>query len=283
MQPIPSSTNGFDGRIDQIINSKQQVYAHFNWKNLAADVANPFLPNDVDSEHDRSFLISHNYVITPSLLNEFRFGFTHTLFAPNFSIEGAAAIAQLGLQNVDVSQHPTNGGFPSINFSDGTGFTPIGRDIVGPTVSSTNQIADNITYSKGKHTVRGGVDLRWVRFAVPEIETPSDDYGLFTFNQGVFTGNAFGDLLLGLPNTTYFAVGGPQDNAGAMQTGLYAQDEWRVNDRLTLNFGLRWELLPPFVDKHGIQANFDPATNSVIINSILMANGGPALGFLQGV
>ena len=281
MQPIPSRTDGIDGRIDQIINSKQQLYARYNWKNILADVANPLLPNDVDTEHDRSFLVSHNYVISQHLLNEFRFGFTHNLLSPNFAIEGAAAIAQLGLQDVDVSQHPTDGGFPSINFSDGTGFTPIGRDHVGATLSSTDQIADNITYTRGKHTLRAGADLRWVRFSVPEIETPSDDYGLFTFNQGVFSGNAFGDLLLGLPNTTYFAVTGPRDNAGALQTGLYLQDEWRATDRLTLNFGLRWELLPPFVDKNGIQANFNPATNSILINSILANGLGTAPAFLQ--
>jgi len=282
LQPIPSHTNGIDGRIDHKINSKQQVYARFNWKNQLADVANPLLPNDIDTEHDRSFLISHNYVITPNLLNEFRFGFTHTLLSPNFPIEGAAAIAQLGLLDVNVSNHPTDGGFPSINFSEGTGFTPIGRDHVGPTLSSTNQIADNITFTKGNHTFRAGVDLRWVRFAVPEIETPSDDYGLFTFNQGVFTGSAFGDLLLGLPTTSFFAVTGPRNNAGGLDTGFYAQDEWRVTDRLTVNLGLRWELLPPFVDEHGIQANFDPKTNSVIVNDVLYRTlGGPVPAFLQ--
>lgn len=185
LQPVPSSTNGFDGRIDQIINSKQQVYARFNWKNQIANVANPLLPNDVDTEHDRSFLVSHNYAITPTLLNGFRFGFTHTLLSPNFPTEGAAAIAQLGLLDVNVSHHSSDGGFPSINFSNGTGFTPIGRDHVGSTLSSTNQIAGNVTYAKGSHTIRSGVDLRWVRFAVPEIETPSDDYGLFTFAQGM--------------------------------------------------------------------------------------------------
>jgi hypothetical protein len=281
LQPIPSSTNGIDGRIDHIINSKQQIYARFNWKNVLADVANPLLPNDVDREHDRSFLISHNYVISQSLLNEFRFGFTHILLTPSFPIEGAAAIAQLGFQNVDVSQHPTDGGFPSINFSDGTGFTPIGRDIVGPTLSTTNQITDNVTYNRNRHTFRAGVDIRWVRFAVPEWETPSDDYGLFTFNQNVFTGSAFGDLLLGLPNTTYFAVTGPRDDAGAPQASFFAQDEWRVNDRLTVNAGLRWELQPPFVDERGIQANFDPVTNNILINSILANGLKPALAFLQ--
>jgi hypothetical protein len=193
LQAIPSNTNGFDGRIDQVINSRQQLYVRFNWKNQVADVANPLLPNDIDTEHDRSFLVSHNYVISPRVVNEFRFGFTRTLLSPNFPIEGAAAVAQLGLLDVDVANHPTDGGFPSINFSAGNGFTPIGRDHVGPTLSRTNQIADNINYARGKHTIRAGVDFRWVRFAVPEIETPSDDYGLLTFDQGVFTGSAFGD------------------------------------------------------------------------------------------
>jgi hypothetical protein len=291
--PIPSNTDGFDARIDQVINSKQQVYARFNRKNLTVNVVNPLLPNDVDTEHDRSFLVSHNYVISSRLLNEFRYGFTDTILSPNFAIEGAAALQGLNLQvggnqGVNVSNHPTDEGFPSIVFSDGTNFTPIGRDHVGPTQSTTKQIADNITYSRGRHTIRAGVDIRWVRFAVPEIETPSDDYGLFTFNQNTFTGSSFGDLLLGAPNTTYFAVTGPRDDAGGAQTGIYGQDQWQVNDRLTVNFGLRWELLPPFVDKNGIQANFDPnysgpganGQGAVIVNNILLNGLKPAPDFL---
>jgi Carboxypeptidase regulatory-like domain len=281
LQPTPSSTNGIDGRIDQIINSKQQVYARYNWKNLVTNVVNPLLPNDLDHEHDRSFLVSHNYSLRSNLLNEFRFGFTDSILAPNFPIEGAQAIAQLGLLNVDVSHHPTDGGFPSINFSQGTGFIPIGRDHVGNTYSSTKQIADNLTYIRGKHTFRGGIDYRWVRFAVPEIETPSDDYGLFTFTGGL-TGNTFGDFLRGLPDTSYFAVTGPRDDAGGPQMGLYAQDEWQVNSRLTVTAGLRWEWLPPFVDQHGIQANFDPKTNAILVNQYLYNTlGGPVPAFLQ--
>ena len=281
LQPIPSRTDGIDGRIDQIINSKQQLYARYNWKNVLAQTVNPLLPNDVDSEHDRSFLVSHNYVIRQNLLNEFRFGFTQTLLTPNFPIQGAAAIAQLGLQNVDLSHEPNGSGFPSIYFNDGTGFTAIGRDLVGSTFSSTKQLTDNVTYSYGRHTFRTGIDLRWVRYAVPGLETPSDDYGLFTFNQNVFSGNAYGDLLLGLPNTTYFAQTGVRDLPGALQTSFYAQDEWRATDRLTISAGVRWELQPPFVDKYGIQANFDPRTNNILINSIFAKGPGPIPAFLQ--
>jgi hypothetical protein len=201
---------------------------------------------------------------------------------PAFPIEGAAAIAQLGLQDVNVSRHPTDGGFPSINFSDGTGFTPIGRDKVGPTQSSTKEITDNISYSRGRHTFAAGADIRWLRVVVPALETPSDDYGLFTFNQNAFTGNAFGDLLAGLPNTTYFATTGPNDNAGAVHSGFFVRDEWQASNRLTINVGLRWELQPPFTEKQGIMANFDPQTNSVIIPDTLANGLGPNLGFLQG-
>jgi hypothetical protein len=280
--PTPASSDGVDLRIDQNISQKQQVYARYNWKNLNVNTVNNLLPDDQDTEHDRSFLISHNYEFTSSLVNEFRFGFTHSILAPFFPIEGAQAIGQLGLQGVNLSTHPTNGGFPAVVFSDGTNFTPIGRDIVDPTVSRSEELADNLTWTRGRHTIRGGVDVRWARFEVPEIETPSDDYGLLTFNQSIFTGSSFGDLLLGVPNTTYFAVTGPTDNAGGSQYGFYAQDEWQLNHRLTVNYGLRWEILPPFVDQDGIQANFDPTTNSIIVNPRLYSKlGGPVLAFLQ--
>jgi hypothetical protein len=280
--PIPGSSNAVDLRIDQNITQKQQVFARFNWKNLDVDTVNDLLPDDQDTEHDRSFLVSHNYEFTANLVNEFRYGFTHSILAPFFPIEGAQAINQLGLQGVDLSTHPTNGGFPSVVFSDGTSFTPIGRDIVDPTISKTEELADNLTWTRGRHTIRGGIDIRWARFEVPEIETPSDDYGLFTFNQSIFTGSSFGDLLLGLPNTTYFAVTGPTDNAGGPQYGFYGQDEWQINHRLTVNYGLRWEILPPFVDANGIQANFDPKTNAVIVNNKLYSKlGGPVPAFLE--
>jgi hypothetical protein len=288
LQPIPSNTNGFDARLDQMINSKQQVYARFSWKNVQSDVANPLLPNDVDTEHNRSLLISHSYSITSKIVNEFRFGFTSTLVDVNFPISGASAISQLGLQGIDISQHAAAEAFPTFNFSDGTGFTPIGRDRPGITQSNTKQLTDNLTVIKGGHTFRFGADIRWVHYQDLMFFLPSDDFGDFTFNQGVFTGSSFGDFMLGMPNTSFFAITSPQVNARATQLGIYGQDEWRVNDRLTVSYGLRWELLPPFNEGIGDLGSFDPRTNSVLVPDSLAATlaGNPAYqavytGFLQ--
>lgn len=282
--PMPSSTNGFDGRIDQIISPKQQMFVRYNWKNMLVNVVNPLLPNDEDTEHDRSFLVSHNFEFTSNLLNEFRYGFTTSLFSTNFPIEGEQALSQLGLLSqwpAIPTLHQNSEGFPSIDFSQGTNFEPIGRAIVGPFYSYTHELTDNLTWTHGQHTIRGGVDIRWLRDEVVALETPSDEFGLITF-QPTFTGNAFGDLLLGLPYTTYFAETGPNENPVGRQYGFFAQDEWQVTSRLTVNYGLRWELLPPFQDASGMAANFDPATNSVIVNKQLYTDlGGPVPYFLE--
>ena len=285
--PIPGNSNGFDIRIDHNINSKQQVYARFSWKNLLTSSFNQLLPDDADVEHDRSFLISHNYSITPRIVNEFRFGFTHSLINPDFPIQGTQALNGLGFSTgsapgqINTTNHPTQGGFPTINFSDGTGFSTIGRDITGVLQSNTKQLTDNITFTKGRHTFRAGIDFRIVNFITPSLETPSDDFGLFTFNQGVFTGSSFGDLLLGVPNTTYFAVTGPRDDATAHQYGFYGQDQWQINNHLTVNVGLRYEYLPGFQDQIGNMANFLPATNTVVIPDRLANGIGAVPAFLQ--
>jgi hypothetical protein len=263
-QAIPARTDGADLRIDQTINAKQSVYARFSRKNITQDFANPFLPNDSDSVHNRSLLVSHTYTITPSLLNEFRFGFTNVTTSVNFPIQGSNALSQLQLTGVNISQHPTTHAFPTFNFGAGTGFTPIGRDKTGVTQSKTMQITDNVTWSKGKHTFKAGIDVRRVRYADIETFQPSDDFGQFTF-QPTFTGNAFGDFLQGTPTTLFFAVSSPDVAGTTWQYSLFGQDEYQLTNRLTLSYGLRWQILPGFTEDGGNLANFDQRNNSIVV------------------
>ncbi|MGB9433975.1 MAG: carboxypeptidase regulatory-like domain-containing protein, partial [Candidatus Acidiferrum sp.] len=268
--PIPSSTNGWDLRVDQTITAKQQIYARYSWKNALNNegamgaAAGQFLPNVVAHDQNRSFLLSYNYVIRPSLINEFRFGFTNFQENDNFPIQGSSAISQLGLQGINISQHPTGDAFPTFNFSDGT-FSSIGQDRTGTTISKNMQFTDNLTHIMGNHTLRFGVDVRKVSYSGVMFFVPSDDFGNFTFSPGLFSNYSFGDFLLGMPQQTFFAVTCPQINAGATQYGVYGQDSWQVNSYVTVNFGLRWELLPPFDETIGDLASFDPQINSVLI------------------
>jgi hypothetical protein len=284
----PSDTNGFDLRMDRTLTSKQSIFVRWSWKHLSAQsltdsflgTLNSFLPPDQDAEHDNNVLVSHNYLITNNLVNEARFGVSLWQLQIHFPIQGAAAVSALGLTGLDLSDHPTTGAFPIFNFSDDSGnYSPIGRDKDGTTKSQTVQFADNLTWIKGRHTMKFGVDVRRVAYVDLESFGGADDFGDFTFDQGVFTGNAFGNLLLGLPTKTYVAQSGPDVHAHTIQTGLYAQDEFRVNTRLTLSFGLRWQALPPFVSDLGNLTAFDVRNGGIIIPD----GNQPRAGFLESI
>ena len=277
-QPTPSKTDGADLRVDQTIGSKQSIYARFSRKNITEDVANPFLPDDADSVHNRSLLVSDTYTITPKVLNEFRYGYTNVITSVNFPIQGSSALSQLDLNGVNISQHPLTHAFPTFNFSAGTGFnsnlntqTIIGRDKAGVTQSKTTQFSDNGTFTVGKHTFKTGVDIRRVRYFDLESFAPefaSDDFGTFVF-QPTFTGNSFGDFLEGAPTNLYFAVSSPDVGGTATQYSLFGQDEFQVTSRLTLSYGLRWQVLPGFQEDGGNLANFDQRNNSIVVPDAL--------------
>ena len=250
---------------------------------------------DLDRETDRNLIFSHNYAITNTLVNEARFGLSLFRLGVQFPIEGATAIQQLGLMGLDISDHPTASAFPTFNFSDGTGLTPIGRDKAGVTKSQTIQFTDNLSWVRGKHSLKFGVDVRRVAYADIESFGGSDDFGAFTFTSGALTGNracgdptatapylcesAFADFLLGLPAKTYVAQSGPDVLAHAFQTGVYAQDEWRIHPRLTLSFGLRWQALPPFVSPLNNLTAFDARNGGVIVPD----HNVPVQGFLESI
>jgi hypothetical protein len=277
-QPIPSRTDGADIRIDQTIGSRNSLYARLSRKNITEDVANPFLPDDADSVHNRSLLVSDTYTITPKLLNEFRYGFTNVLTSVNFPIQGSTALSQLDLNGVNISQHPLTHAFPTFNFSAGTGFNSnlntgsiIGRDKAGVTQSKTTQFSDNVTLTLGKHTLKAGLDIRRVRYFDLESFAPefgSDDFGTFVF-QPTFTGNAFGDFLEGAPTNLYFAVSSPDVGGTATQFSFFGQDEFQVNSHLTMSYGLRWQVLPGFQEDGGNLANFDQRNNSIVVPDAL--------------
>ena len=227
----PSDTNGFDLRFDRTITSKQSVFVRWSWKHLSAqsltdtalNTVNNFLPPDQDSEHNNNLIVSYNYLITNNLVNEARFGLSFWQLQVKFPIQGAAAISTLGLTGLDLSDHPTTGAFPSsISATTPATTRPSAATRTASRKSQTIQFADNLTWIKGRHTMKFGLDVRRVAYQDLESFGGADDFGAFTFDQGIFTGNAFANLLLGLPTKTYVAQSGPDVHAHTIQTGVYA-------------------------------------------------------------
>ncbi|HXY50323.1 MAG TPA: carboxypeptidase-like regulatory domain-containing protein [Terriglobales bacterium] len=293
--PTPSNTDGYDIRIDHTLTAKQSLYGRWSSKSISTTVPNPLLPSDLDHETDYNLIFSHNYAITNALVNEARLGLALFRIGVNFPIPGATAVQQLGLVGLDLSDHPTTAAFPTFNFNDGTGLTPMGRDKAGVTKSQTIQVTDNLTWARGKHSLKFGIDVRRVAYADIESFGGSDDFGAFTFTSGAFTGDpacgspsapapylcesAFADFLLGLPAKSYVAQSGPDVLAHTVQTGLYAQDEWRLHPRLTFSYGLRWQALPPFVSPLNNLTAFDVRNGGAIVPDHNL----PVQGFLEAI
>lgn len=222
---------------------------------------------------------SHNYSIRSNLINEFRFGVSRFTSQAAFPIKGADALAQLNIVGLDINDHPDTHAFPFFNFSDGTGFTGVGRDKTGTTRSSTTQFTDNLTWIKGGHTMRFGVDVRRLGYFDLESFGGANDFGQFVFSSGQFSGHAFADFLLGAPTFTYVAQSGPDIDASTTQYAMYGQDEWRVSDKLTVSWGLRYTLMPPFADKNGNLGAFNYADGGMIIPDNLT----PRAEFLRSI
>jgi hypothetical protein len=285
--PTPVDTNGYDVRVDRVLTEKQQIFARWSWKDISSKTVNAFLPTSNWTEKDRSLVVSHNYVISPLLLNEFRFGFTYWRSVEAFPINGNSEVKALGIavnppssDGLDLSAHPTSGGFPYFDFSNGDSFTQVGRSKDGATQSTNYQFSDSISWVKGHNTLKFGADFHLFGYQDVEHFTSGDDFGTFSFEEAGFTGTSFGDFLLGLPSSTTSAVTGPDLNSKSNFIGFYAQDEYRLSHNLTVSFGVRWELHPPFVEKNGNITDFDFAKDDVIVPNHTLA---PAQGFLDSI
>jgi outer membrane receptor protein involved in Fe transport len=119
-------------------------------------------------------------------------------------------------------------------------------------------IADDVTWVTGAHTLKLGGELRRDRIKASYIFDPNGDY---TFN-GQYSGSAAADFLLGFPSIFRQAVGDPNLDGASWTYAIYGQDELRLGSRVTLNYGLRYELCPPFIEAHDRLNAFHPGQQS---------------------
>src|SRR5258708_38700333 len=158
--PNPILSDQFDIRIDHTLNSKQSVFGRWTYKNgRRLNPSGLLLPAESDFEHDNQIVIAHNYTITPSLINELRGGMSRRQSGGNFPLDGPAFMQKLGLNSTQLGPFPP-GGFPDFVFEPRSTIDNIFHTRPNPELSRNFQVNENLTWIKGKHTMKFGFDLR---------------------------------------------------------------------------------------------------------------------------
>ena len=212
-----------------------------------------------------SVVISDTHVFSPTLVNTARWGWIKDYISDGETIAGVspvngdAVVRNIGLQGVNPRGFSAEGA-PQVDI---TGYTSLLVQPGGVNTAARNfDYADSMTWSHGAHVLKFGGELRTFRTFSATI--PTGTYGQFAFN-GTLTGNSYSDFLLGLPYTSSRIdplVGRAQRS---YELGLFITDTWKVNRKLTLDYGLRWDYFGPSTFRDGLQYNWDPATGNVIV------------------
>jgi hypothetical protein len=252
-KPETYTSDQFDARVDQYFGQKALVFARYTWKNISLQVPqNLNVPNSNDYDDYRILVTSFNYNFTPRLINEFRFGFTIESYGKANSFNGAAVANAAQINGVGPS-YPFNG-ITELDFGTQTS---LNSDRLNDSEGGRLfQYTDNVTWSKGAHTFKFGGDLKHVRANPPTSFHGADNYGTFSFD-GNFTGQEFADFELGLPTTSVVDDLPGEYEGQSMVLDMFAQDNWQATPNLTLTYGLRYEIHPPYSDPGGDLGNFD--------------------------
>jgi hypothetical protein len=254
----------FDIRGDQYIGSNQKflVWGRYSYKNYPQNSAEPLaVPSAQNTNINHVLKISVNYTIKPTLINEFSFGFVRSTSGQSNSFDGKAFTKSLGLNGL---QNLFYNGIPELDFNNISALNADRLSSVGS--SKTYVYSDSLSWNKGRHDFRFGFDISTLESISALGFNGADNYGTFQYNTqasaGLFTGVDFADFLSGLPYQTFYDVVSQDNDGKSTHYNFFAQDQWKLNDRLTLSYGLRYELHPGYYDVHGDIGNFDPTVGN---------------------
>ncbi|HEY1470999.1 MAG TPA: carboxypeptidase regulatory-like domain-containing protein [Candidatus Acidoferrum sp.] len=295
--------NAFDVRMDANISDKNQVFFRFSY------VDDPqFIPGLFTGIADGGAFQQGNqtaiaqqgalgwtHTFSPTLINEGRIGFNYLHTTRAGPVADQLGIPeQYGIQ--DVPQVAGNGGLPAFGFNGG--LSTLGSNAFLPSneVSQTLQLTDDVTKIFGKHTFKMGFEWQHVKFTTLQ---PPWSHGEYDYN-GAFTDLAGGsnsgntgraDFLLiptaaSVPGGVNYVGGSSQvylsnialTDDGKNYWGAYVNDSWKVNAKLTVNLGLRYDYFGLVGENHSNQANYVP---NALGNPVYLIPNGPNAGNLS--
>ncbi len=219
-----------------------------------------------------------NHSFNPSFLNEFRFGWTSIKFFMTPIDYGKNLANAVGIPGINLGNDATSG-LTQLNFQN---IRNMGANSNQPLITNQNdfQIFDNVTMIKGRHTFKAGGS---VTFRSREILNADTIVGNFAFNNnqtsncGGITSGCTVNSATGFDVASFLLGYSSAKNRNLFDAktytekrpewSLYTQDDFRVNSRLTLNYGLRWDLYVPWVEVDNRQSNWDPTIAKFVVAS----------------
>ncbi len=255
--------NPLDVRIDYNIDKADSIFGRFTMRTMPLTASTNMLPPAGifnQTWHVRQLVLSWTHTFSPNLLNEARAGVSRVAKNLDPDGDGGQILSDAGIQGVDYDSLKGLEGVPQLSITGVSGTN--GSIPQGLVASTTIQFIDNLSWTRGTHAMKFGMDI--VRDRDDTVFYNMNQFGQFNFT-GAYSGFGYADFLLGLPQATTLTTPLPRPYERGILWGFYAQDQWKVSSRLTLNYGLRYELSPPYYEKEGRLASFDPTANALVI------------------
>lgn len=273
-----SDQNLLTAKGDQLF-GPHRLSLRYTYTDQTLGTAGYFLNPNQGKRGGHNAAISYTHVFSPNIVNEARGGVQ--IF---HAYSGPVNINPPITQTLGLPTYPGTIAWPSFYFDDAYSynFDGIDRDNPKDSPNITVNVADNVTISKGRHEVKTGFAFQHVMVQTFETGQPGGDYnfsGLFTaqmdpaaaatgtYNQQVAdTGAGLADLLLGYVDYAGLNQYPVFDTRQSYFAGFF-QDNWKINPKLVLNLGLRYDFWTPFKDANGLASTlkFTPGNNKPVV------------------
>jgi len=284
--PTRRQDEQFDARVDENPSDKDRLFGRYLFGN-----SNQLFPGNFNPFNLYQHFRGHNvaggwtHIFSPNFINDVRLGYQqdYLINAPQSFPRPAGLLASFGIQNLQASS-PQLEEYPLFTFTNFAGWGDAGYrpDVLKDRIEKYEDTATKVV---GKHNIIVGGDLNF--WQTPAVEDPIQLNGSLTFNgqfsslaaaiPGVSVVSDLADLELGYPSAGFFTKH-PFVNelVGGAWLSLFAQDNIRVNSRLSVEAGLRWEYRKQPYDRNNQLATIYPLAHNSTPGDALLVTPLPA-------